>query len=46
MEDVDEYGYEDENGVSVEVKEVNEAEDHEVEMDRGMEGLELESNVD
>jgi hypothetical protein len=48
MEDVGEcdYDYEEENGVSVDVKEVDEVEDHEAEMDRGMDGLELESKVD
>ena len=43
MEAVEEYEKEDENDVSVEVKEV---EDEDTEMDRGMEGLEIESDVD
>jgi hypothetical protein len=43
MEVVEEYEKEDENDVSVEVKEV---EDEDSEVDRGMEGLEIESDVD
>jgi hypothetical protein len=43
MEDVEEYENEDENGVSVEVEE---AEDEEAKIDRGMGGLEIESIID
>lgn len=43
MEVVEEYEKEDENDVSVEVKEI---EDEDSEVDRGMEGLEIESDVD